>query len=423
MYTFERAIAIETGINKRWKEVNISTVPTSTLFTKYKQIYAVLTHNTILGELTLNLDDIATGIQTNTGTISEYLTGIGNNSLPTVPGSPVIMKHHATFSDALDAGFRVDTIDFNVSQDTELPEDHKPHLVVRPVKEPIGYDYIGLRNRVMANVNGFYHLTAANSLGYYIVNGNVSHLKSKMNYVGLLSFGTMGELFIEQIFEDMLTFVMDADNKYVDKVHIKFKLADLTDKTPMLILGGYLLQIDNKDLLLTNSNILSFKIQNYPFAERYYESEKYLDFDAFNIPHSTDNPDLVPFNKFRTEEYLRKYFTMSQSFLVMVNARNIINERDYPERQTVPHSYISYTMPRWPLVVGQGKHEVYWAQEEAGQWMLRCNDTYRYNYMFQTTSSDELGYVDNTVFPGHAGMYSPAYFLKMIKEEVVIKTV
>lgn len=421
MYTFNRAIAIELGTNKRWKEVNISTVPTSTLFSKYKQVYVVLTHTTILGELTLDLEDIASDIQANTGTISEYLTRNGNNSLPAIIGSPVIISNQAVFSDALKAGFHVDTIDFNVPDQTDVPQDMRPHLVVRPEKEPFGYDYLTFRKRVLANVNGFYHNTAANSNGYYIVDGNKSHLKSGMNYVGLLSFGTMGDLDIHQITEDMLSFVKSPDGDFVDKVYIKFDGCDVCEKMPILILGGYLIPVDNKDVFAVNSKLLSINVQNYPFAERYFESSKYLDFDSFNLTHSGDNDDLMLYSGFRRESYLRKYFTMTQTFLVLVGAKNIVVERAYPECQTVPHSYISYVDPKWPLVVGEGKHEVYWTRKEKGQWMIRGHDAYRYNYMFRTVPSEKLGYMDNIVFPGKAGVYSPAYFLKMISEKVVIK--
>lgn len=421
MYTLSRAIAVEQGANKRWKAVDIRAIPIPQLLSTYRHIYTVLTHPSIIGELTLNVDDIVTDLQGHAGTFSNYLSSIGAATLPTTQGSPVIMTNQAIFSDAFAAGFHVDSIDHDVGEGVIVEDERRPDLIVTPVKEPIGYDYLGLRKRVLANVNGFYHNTAANSKGYYVINGNKTRIKSNKNYLGLLSFGTLGDLDILNITEDMLSYDVDAITGTVERVHIRFDY-DLSSKVPMLILGGYMLLLDDEQLLLTSGTTLTFKTHRYAFAERYYESSPYLDFDGFDIPHSNDNPQVVSFNGFRKKPYLSKLFTMSQSFLVMVPAKNVITERKYPDVETVPHTYLSYERPKWPLVVCEGKHEVYWAQEEAGYWMIRCHDSYRYNYMFQTRSVKNILKIDDSIFPGDAGLYSPAYFLKLIEEVIQIKT-
>lgn len=426
MYSFVRALAVEFGPNQRWKEVDISTVPTSTFFTKYKQMYVVLTNSFIVDEMTLNLDDVAVDLQNNVGTISDYLSANGNKTLPTVAGTPVIVRNNVIFSDAFAAGFMVDSIDYTIGAGVDLPQELKPHLIVTPEDQTDTYDYLSLRSKVLANVNSFYHNTAADSKGYYIIDGNKSRLKSKQNYVGLLSFGTLGELDIHPITDDMLAFDINPDTNQVDQVHIKFTDCDLCVKTPILFLGGYMLMADNQYSLLTNTNIFTFKTLKYPFPERYFESRDYLDFSAFDPVHTNDNPDWVQLSVFKSEAYLRKYFTMSNSFMVMVDTTNMVIEKTYPELQTVPHTFMHYSgqhePPKWPLVVADGKHEIYWAQYEANSWVLRCNDTYKRRYMFQTTATEDLMAIDNNLFLGDAGYYSSAYFLKLIAEEIQIKT-
>lgn len=421
MYTFNRAIAIKPGINERWAEVDISNVQTKVLLAIYKKVYAVLTQATIIGEMTLDLSEVNEELQANTGTISNYLSLNGNKTLPTVMGTPVVMKNMAVFSDAFKAGFHVDTTDHLIGPGVILPNDQRPDLVVTMEQENAPYDYLGLQKSVLANVNGFYHRAVANSRGYYVLNGNSSSGVSKKNHLGLLSFGTMGQVDTYPITEDMLSFEKDPVTDRVDKVHILFHDGDLCAKTPILFLGGYMLLVDNTNVLLTSGTLMTFKTFKYPFVDRYVESHDHIDFGDAEPPHQAFNEEVVEYHHFWTEAFLRKYFTMSQSFIACVNADQITVERIYPSVETVPHTYVSYEKPKYPLVVAAGKHEVYWPQEEAGQFVINCQDAYRYNRMYATTKSEPLLLVDNILYSGHAGMYSPAYFLKMVKEEVVVK--
>lgn len=425
MYTYRRAIAIRFGVNERWRDVDISSQLTSTLFTTYREIYVVLNHNAVQEELTLNLDDVAADMQLYGGTISDYLSSIGNKSLPTKIGVPTIKRNNAVFSDAFASGFIVDAIDYMRADNENIPAADKPHLVVKPAN-PVDredYDYLLLRQKVLANVNGFYHRTAADSKGYYILDGNKSLLKSGRNQVGLYSFGTFTPLEIRDIEDDMLSLEIDPLTNMVAKVHIRFTDCNLCEKTPILFLGGYMVMIDQKYLFLTNTNILTLKVSQYPFLERYFESEPYLDFGQFNIPNPTTNDDWVQESMFLREDYIRNYLTMRQSFLVMVDAQRLITEFTYPQKQTVPHNFISYEEPKWPLVTGRGKHEVFWKQYEDGVWSLNCSDTYQRNYIYQTTSKADRNGVDRGLKMHMAGQYGSARFLKLMQEEIVIKVV
>lgn len=424
MYNFVRALAVEPGPNKRWAEVDISTVPTSTLFTKYREIYAVLTNTALQEEMTLNLKDVMAQLQVNTGTISDYLTANGNKTLPHVVGIPQIQRANAVFRDLFDAGFLADSVDYRIGADVPVAQEDRPDVKVWPADTPDGYDYLSFQSKIIPNVNGFYHRGAADSKGFYILDGNKSRLKSKMNYLGLLSFGTFGTIDTHSITEDHLAFETNADTGLVDKVHIKFDDDIMTTKTPILFLGGYMILVDSLNLLMTASNILTLKLNRYPFAERYFESVDYLDFGDWAPPSQGNNKDFVMLSDFRKEAFLRKYFTMSQSFLGVLESQNLVMDKSYPEKQTVPHTYMHWSgqheMPKWPLVVGEGKHEVYKTQYEANSWVIRCNDTYKRNYMFQTTASGDLLGIDRALYMGQAGDYGPAFFLKLMDERIVI---
>ncbi len=422
MYTFVRALAVEPGTNKRWNQVDISKTQTSTLFTTYRQIYAVLTHPLVQEKMTLDLATIAEELQVFSGTISDYLSSIGGKTLETVLGEPAIIRNNAVFSDAYQAGYDVQSIDYTVGEGVEVPEDRKDHLAVYVPNDPDDYDYLTFRKKVVANVNGFYHRSAADSRGYYIVDGNKTRRKSNQGTVGLLSFATFGEIDIEEITEDHLDFEVNPATNLVEMIYLKFNEADLVGKTPILFLGGYMVMVDSDTLFLVNDDVLAFKTLKYPFHERYFESMKHLDFTGFDPIHTADNPTYVSIDALKSEAFLRKYFTMNQSFLILVDTKNLVLGKSYPEVQTVPHTFLSWEEPKWPLVVGEGKHEVYWKQYEAGCWILRCVDTYRRNYIFQTTSTGSIVALDDQLYLGNAGHSGDGYMLKLIDEEIKILT-
>lgn len=423
MYTYVRALAVKYGINQRWLDVNISTEPTSTLLRKYRKIYVVLKNTAVTETMTLDLDKVAAGLQAVNGTISDYLTANGNKTLPVTMGNPTIVRNNAIFSDAFEADFHVDTIDYTVGEGVEVPKENRFHLVIRPRDEGDrqGYDYLTLRKRVLTNVNGFYHRSAADSRGLYALDGNKTSMKSNKNYMGLLSFGTIGDLGLYDLKSNMLSFEKNQATGLVEKVHVKFPF-DLTGKTPIMILGGYLLMVDDMYCFMSSPNIMTLKTVRYPFLERYFESRGHLDFSAFDLSHVPENDAWINDADFRSESFLRGYFTMSQSFLVVVPTDRLVADLGYPETQTCPHRFISYEKPVWPLVAGSGKHEVYWSKEEAGQWMIHCDDTYRYNRAVHGTAAADRFAVDDKAVMNRAGQYGPAWFLKLFTEDIKIKT-
>ena len=424
MYTFIRAIAVKYGYNQRWEEVDISSIPANILFTKYRQIYAVLTNTVAIDEMTLDLNLLSADLQIYTGTISDYLSANGNNVLPTAPGHPVITRANVIFSDAFEADYNIEQINLEVGAGVELPDEDKPHLVILKADEPEPFDYPQFRRKVMANVNGFYHRTGSDSNGYYILDGNKTSRKAKQNHVGLLSFATMGDLVYLDITDDNLLFDFFDGTDDVERVYLKYDKDAFDGKTPLLILGGYMILVDGETLLNANEGVLTFKTRLYPTFERYFESKNSLDYSDFGIVSNNQpsNLDWVELSIFRKEDYWRKLFKMSQSFVVLVDSQHLVIEKTYPELQTVPHTFMSYEQPKWPLVVCEGKHEVFWSQYEAKSWVLTCGDTYKRKYMFQTTAIGDLVAVDESLVLADAGRYSPGYFLKLIDEAVVIKT-
>lgn len=419
MYTYVRAIAQLNESQAYWLETDLSQVPMNKIAQDYSGAYVVLTHPLILGELTWNMFDGVVDLTKTSETLEAFLVSNGNKTLPVVEGSPIVDRKHAVFGDALAADFTIKASDFTKGDNGEnLPDARKPHATLTHAEHT---DYVEMHKRMLANVNGFYHRTDANSKGFHIVDANKTRRKSNKNFVGLYSFGPIGQFEIEPITEDMLVFERNAQNE-ISQVHVKCKNG-LCGKKVFIILGGYLNWPDDAGFAVNTPGVLSMQVARYPWAERYFESFETIEMPGVNFPKVSSNPGFVARDYFRSEEFLKAYFTLSQSFMVVVDTPSMIFDREYPEVDQVPFTYFSYKRPRYPLVVSSGKHEVYWYQEEDGVWLLRGYDGKRKHYMFQTAPLLDMPCFDDSLYKGWAEDLTQAFFLKITKETVEVKKV
>lgn len=417
MYTYVRAIAQKNEADAHWEETDLSQMLLIDIAKNYTGAYVVLSHPLVIGDLTLDMFHPSVPLQSYQGTVELFLTANGDGALPTVEGEPIIEKNHAVYGDALGADFRIIRSDFTKGDNGEtLPDALRPHATLRHEDDA---DYLAMHKRMLANVNGFYHLTTANSKGFHIVDANKTRRKSKKNYVGLFSFGPIGQISLEPITEDMVSFERDSQDRIVN-VHVKCA-SEMCGKKAFIVIGGYLSWPDGERINVNTPGVMSVAVRRYPWAERYFESFETIDMPGINLPKVDHNPGFVVRDYFYSEEFLKAYFTLSQSFIVVVDTPSMIYEREYPERDNVPFTYFTYRRPRYPLVVASGKHEVYWSQEEAGAWVLRGYDGKRKHYMMQTTPEQDRPCFDDGLYGGNPEDFTEAYFLKITKEVVKIK--
>lgn len=417
MYSYVRAIAQKNEDNAHWEEVDLKDELLYEIFPKYKGVYIVLSHPIVVGDLTLNLYDLYNELSTYQGTLAQWLVANDDGAIPTTAGVPVIERKHATYCDAHQAGFSVVASnrllgDNGIGQ----PVASLPDALVR---HPNGIDYEEMRSTMLAQVNGLYHFTDFNSSGYHIIDANKTRMKSNRNYVGLYSFGAIGKMTLEPITEDMLVFEEGTDG-LIRQVHVKCKNG-LCGKKAFMVLGGYILMPDDATLVVNTPGVMTLKTRRYPFAERYHESYDTIEMPGIDFPKVDDNPGLVVRDLFLKEAFLKAYFTLSQSFVVILDVDELIYEREYVERDKVPHTYLSYKPPRYPLVVGRGRHDTYWTQEEAQVWVLRGDRCITDTQMSGTVSAAERPYFDDSLYGYRAQTLSQAFLLKISKEEVTIK--
>lgn len=407
MYKLERAVAKKMGLGTRWADVLLDTVPISEIYRTYEKVWLVLSNPFLTDQVALDLELIRNQISGLDITLPEWLVVNGNNTLPTVTQVPTVNTRYALYNDAFRAGYTIQPVAPNASPDAELPMGAKTWLHLTRPKT----DWVLFSKSILPSVNGFFHALAPADEGCWIVDGMRTNIVSRQNQLGLLSFRTLGELTYIPITESML-FKQNPDQKMQWQTNINVGV-DLSQYTVLLVLGGYLHVLDDRVFRPNGDQTLMVDVQNLPLLERYFESKNYLDFSDFPLTKTDLNENQISLDEFYSDEFLTRYFTMPQSFIVLINNRELFAERSPLRSMQGPGFYSTYEKPNHMLVTGVGKVSEYWAVLEDGVWAINLQDGRYHTRQFQTTDLAFLQTVDEKRLPYKPTVYSNAAFLKL----------
>jgi len=407
MYTLISALAKEKIGDERWANVDISNVSLATLISTYSRVIAILSNPFYPNNISFDLINLPPGIDGETITFSQFLTSLGNAALMTSSTVPILNPVYAQYNDMFKAGYSITPINKTAAVDSQLPLSDKTWLMLtRP-----NTDYNLFYNSCLVSVNGFYHLTDHDVNGVYVIDGTKSMLISKQNEIGMHCFNDIGKLTFIPITPGMI-YKQNSLEKFSDEAHINIG-QDVSNKTIMLVLGGYLHALDDKTVIRTSDNGVAVIFNNLPLLERYFESKKYIDLSSLPLDHTVRNLDQIGVQQFYSDENILAYLTLSQSFFVLIDNTEIFVEREPVQKTPFPNMFISHTKPIYPLVVGYGKVANYWNVYEDGQWSLTCKDSERSNFYFNTLNVAIQQTVTSQELSTKPSYQSHAYFLKI----------
>lgn len=407
MYQYVSTIAKLLHGNQTWETPDISTIPFNILFSQYSRVIVILNNPFISGNVALDLNTIKPNVDGLPITILDYLVQNGNMTLPTMATVPSLNPVYAKYADAFHAGYKVIPMGPGTAIDAQLPVTDKTWLALNRPKT----DYALFHSSCLVNVNGFYHLIDSDINGVYVVDGMKSCLKSKQNQIGIYSFRELGNLTYVPIKQNML-YKQTPNQVYKNEVHLNLGV-DITNKTVMLVLGGYLHVLDDKTFTAVGTNSIRVDTANLPLLERYFESLPYLDFSSLNLSTTTKNIDQISVPEFLSDAAISAYFTMSQSFVVLLDNPNISVNKQYLEKRPLPNMFVAYQEPKYPVIVGCGKVANYWYVPEDGQYSITCFDSVYKNRLFNTVDPTTVPSVTNALLPEVPYKDSNAFFLEI----------
>lgn len=393
MYQLVSAIAKPLAGDSRWRKVNIGDVPLHQLFSTYRKVIAVLSNNFFTHNVSFNTESIRARYGSSTLTFKNFLIENGNNTLYTLDTLPEINTRYARYADGFHAHYKIDPTHPTASFDSQMPPADKTWL--RLTKAGVNYEHF--YHSCLVNVNGFYHLTDYSVQAAYVVDGMKCAHKANRNELGILNFESVGKLSFISITDDMIYKQLEqqklVSNCYVDTG------VDLSTKSVMLVLGGYLHILDQRTFYRVSSSAFAIDFSNLPLLERYYESKDILDLTSLGLETSNANEDQVALQQLESDDCLRKYLTLSQSFFVVLDNPDIFMEEINLRASPFPGVYTAYTPPIYPLRVGAGRHESYWYSVEYGLYSVHCNATLRGTRLYDGVPRSAVISVANQVEP------------------------
>lgn len=416
MYQYIHALVREPGRTGRWVEANLGNRIVSEVWHSYRDVYLAITHQAFNGEeKAVRLFDIPTSLGGNrsTLTVADWLVSISDKGLPLLDEMPKIQTVYAPYRDAWQAGYSIEPINRTVHHDVMLPLSDRPDL--RLTKE--GVDYQKLFDECLVTVNGIFHRTNYATTGLHVLDGAKSGFHANKTQVGLYRLGKLGKITTVPILEENVHKGLD-DQKLGEYAYVTLDdSVDIENKTVFMVIGGYLHTIGDV-YYRAGERTYVVDFNNYPLAQRFYESRKLFDYSEVekHLSKSSVNADQVAVDELYSDDVIRSILTLPQSFFVVIDAPDIFIEREQLQFMNIPGRFLTTQVPDYPMIVGLGRVAEYWVRHEEGQYVLACQDDHVTNYLFETTRWKEENSIDSSRVPYNLTDQSRAHLLKVGKD-------
>lgn len=318
-------------------------------------------------------------------TFEYWLRYIGNKTILGLTESrPNYSSAVVKARNAIQADYKISYVNRNYEPDTALPIGGLNDLYLR---KPY-VDTATIQNRLLATVNGYLHPTTPYYDGVAIVGGG-SLVKTigEIN-VGILSFASIGDVHVRAITEDNL-FNYSAGIPLSDKCVVNVNMP-LKNKSVIVVIGGYpLLDSDLVSVASDELGILNINTKKFDIFTHIIRQIGEINLEPLGISNEMLFGSLQPMSKkaILSDLITKKYLTLPQSFVVIVDTPDLTYERIPAVRSGLPDVHISLTEPILPLMDSYGRLVEYWISPENTAYSIITAHNYYNNFNYETIES------------------------------------
>lgn len=406
MYQLVRARHRTKRQSGRWVEADLSQAQVATLATVYGDVMLYVRYPGLDGVKAVRFDntyDLRQSIAP-TVTVQEWLTSIGNTTLPWEPTLPNETIRLVEYAQAWHTGYEIQPR----AREGDVQSNQSVHEMDDLILTHSKFDNEYIDSHCLFTVNGFVHLSDWGTDGVRIINGNKTIRKSNDNQIGVLSFENIGKIRKVPFTPEMLA-KQNEDSSYYRATYVTLpEDIDLEGKSVLLVLGGYL-QVLGDTYFQSGTRTWRVELGNILFLERYLESVQSMDMTSLGLKDDPDNRTLFSVAEMRGDEAMYNYLLLEQSFMVIVDAPHLFHEFEPIESLQLPGRYVNRTGAQLPLVGAYGRCLDYHTIEEHGMWVYCGSNNYRINYVANTSNWLAKPLVNGGKYPAFPKKLADAY--------------
>lgn len=422
MYTIISGFARKPKGNGLWEEIDIANEACNGIYSRYRDVHMNLWDDFQQKNVGLNLMDTIEMFTAFNGNFAQWLESLGNKTLPTEDGHFAIVKTVVEYEDAVKGQFRMTPVSHTGHVDMDLPRGAKDDVLL--TKKEIGVDaayYKEAADHLLVSVGGYFHFTDHSENGIHVIDAmrTLNKQPCPTPTIGLTSFHTVGKMRFIPI-KDEMVYKQDIRASLYDKTYLKLN-EDISNKTFMIVLGGYLHVMDDKVARLAGNNIIAIDFKHIPLHERLLESMNVLDFDHHLHLEAGSGPLHFDADEIVSDAFLRRYLTMSQSFIIVFDHSDLYIEKHQAQPTKVFGQYLSGVYPNLPMFNGRGRAVEYWAVEEDNLWDLGVYDTTERIDVVQTYDTEDSIAVVGNRWTGHRTKISHPEFWEIGRQSLVLQ--
>lgn len=409
MYTLVRARYRADRRKGRWQEADLSNAIVTTLSTTYGDVILYVSYGgTGTQQLkALKFDNVTTwmnGVDP-TFTVTQWLTSIGNKTLPFEAKLPDETERLVRYAQAWHAGYIAQPKGRDLHINSTASKFVKEDLILtHPTHSYADYD-----KYCLTTVNGYFHITDWTVDGIRVLDGNKSVRRANNNQIGVYSFETIGAIQKVPITASMIK-PQRAGAPLNDASYISMpNNINIENKTVLLVIGGYL-QVLGKVYKPVGDRTWRIEVGASMFLDRYIQSVKELDLDHLGLTIDLKNPTLMSLEQMRSDEVVLKYLTMTQSFFVVVDTPSFFQDYEPIEWLRLPGRFIDASGDNLPLVGAYGRMLDYHTIHEVDTFVYAGTDNIRHDYDANHRRWQSSAIVDGGRNPAHPFTHDEAFF-------------
>lgn len=414
MYQIQGAYGVTRAQGAVWAAQDIAQLTGMQLYTVFRRLFITVNTPLLQQPVSIDIADYEAILSYDTRTITEIFDEWTDNTPLKTVTVPQYRSAKAVFTDAFRAGYEIHKsipgAHFTSSKDVNL----KTELQM----SRIGVDMTRFARYCLITANGyFYRVEGDRDMGYASEAGKAL-LKTNRNHVGILSFENIGEIKTYPI--DKTTAMPQAlSTKLWDGINVPLPAVDLTNKTLMLVVGGYLhLEADGVFSKVGSGRAVIHPQAMYLF-ERYQESCLYVDWST--IIGDNGNKNYVNIDVMTGDAAMRGLVGHPQTFWVVVDTPNLVKSRSMIRSLPFPGEFLTTQEPKCLLTAGTGYVLEYWKRYEDGEWALNCSGVMPGVSVVGTLGREELkGNVSMRNVPYAIYSNVQAFLTDLVADQIIV---